>query len=88
MNVKFKRTYLKDLEKLPGDIKRGTEELSFLQIPKIQKLVDMTNVKKIKGYKSFYRVRIGDYRIGFELRNGVIVFYRVLHRKDIYKYFP
>ena len=74
MNVKFKRTYLKDLKKLPEDIRRRTEELSFLQIPKIQKLVDMTNVKKIKGYKSFYRMRIGDYRIGFELRNGVIVF--------------
>lgn len=88
MKVKFKKTYLKDLEKLPNEIKRKIEELCFIQIPKINKFGDMTNVKKIRGYKTFYRIRMGDYRIGFEMRNGDIVFYRALHRKDIYRYFP
>jgi mRNA interferase RelE/StbE len=42
----------------------------------------------MKGYTNFYRIKTGDYRIGFEYKDGEIIIYRVLHRKDIYKYFP
>lgn len=42
----------------------------------------------LKANKPFYRIRVGDYRIGFMLDNDILVFMRVLHRKDIYRYFP
>lgn len=60
----------------------------FDEIPRAKEFSDVKNIKKLRGYESFYRVRIGDYRIGFEYKEREIVFYRVLHRKDIYKYFP
>jgi mRNA interferase RelE/StbE len=37
---------------------------------------------------TFYRVRIGDYRIGLELAGDELIFVRCLHRKEIYRYFP
>lgn len=40
------------------------------------------------GYESFYRIRIGDYRIGIEIINEVITFITIFHRKDIYNKFP
>jgi len=46
------------------------------------------DVKKIKGYDNYYRLRIGQYRIGIEWNGDTIIFCRVLHRKNIYKYFP
>ena len=46
------------------------------------------NIKKLKGHHDFYRIRIGDYRIGLESKNKTIELIRFLHRKDIYKYFP
>ncbi len=36
----------------------------------------------------YYRIRVGDYRIGVEVVGDEILFVRILHRKDIYRYFP
>lgn len=88
MKISFKNAFLKDLEKLPSDYKRKIEHLVFTEIPKIDNLYDIKNIKKIRGDKNYYRIRVGNYRIGFEEQDGEIVFMRVLHRKDIYRYFP
>ncbi|MGB5593914.1 MAG: type II toxin-antitoxin system RelE/ParE family toxin, partial [Crocosphaera sp.] len=42
----------------------------------------------LKGYQSFYRIKIGDYRIGIEADNNELIFVRFLHRKEIYRFFP
>ncbi|NPA92437.1 MAG: type II toxin-antitoxin system RelE/ParE family toxin, partial [Chloroflexi bacterium] len=39
-------------------------------------------------YTSFYRIRLGDYRLGLEIEGDTVVFVRFLHRRDIYRYFP
>lgn len=46
------------------------------------------NVKKLKGYKIAYRIRMGDYRIGFLLETDTIKLSRIMNRKEIYRYFP
>ena len=46
---------------------------------------EIPHVKKIEGYKSYYRIKIGDHRLGVEvISNKEVVFLRFLHRKDIY----
>ncbi|WP_079720471.1 type II toxin-antitoxin system RelE family toxin [Salegentibacter holothuriorum] len=46
-------------------------------------------IKKLKGFKDFYRIRIGDYRLGVKkLTDQEILLVRFLQRKEIYKYFP
>jgi mRNA interferase RelE/StbE len=51
-------------------------------------LNDLPDVKKMQGYDSLYRIRLGDYRIGIEVVADQVIFVRFLHRKDIYRYFP
>ncbi len=47
------------------------------------------HIKKIEGYESYYRIKIGDYRLGMEaISNREVLLIRFLHRKDIYRYFP
>ncbi len=46
------------------------------------------NLKKLKGFKIAYRIRIGDYRIGVFINGDTVEFARVVHRRDIYKFFP
>jgi len=46
------------------------------------------NIKKLKGEGDYYRIRVGDYRIGMKVNDGVVSFVRILHRKEIYRYFP
>ncbi len=43
------------------------------------------NVKKLKGSRNGYRLRIGDYRALFELEGRTVTVYAVGPRKDIYR---
>jgi mRNA interferase RelE/StbE len=43
------------------------------------------NVKKLKGSRNEYRLRIGDYRVLFELEGRRVTVYAAGNRKDIYK---
>ena len=52
-----------------------------------ESLTKLKNVKKLQGYDTFYRIRIGEYRVGLEVLNDELIFTRLLHRKDVYKYF-
>ena len=43
------------------------------------------NVKKLKGSRNEYRVRVGDYRALFTLEGRTVTVYAVGNRKDIYR---
>ena len=43
------------------------------------------DVKKLKGSKNEYRLRVGNYRVLFELVGKRIVVYALGQRKDIYR---
>ncbi len=58
-------------------------------VEKVNSLTEIPQVKKLRGYDSFYRIKIGDYRLGIELTpENEIICIRFLHRKEIYRYFP
>ncbi|MDQ3397052.1 MAG: type II toxin-antitoxin system RelE/ParE family toxin [Deinococcota bacterium] len=42
------------------------------------------DVKKLTNHTPEYRLRVGDYRVLFEVDGDVIVVHRVRHRKDAY----
>jgi mRNA interferase RelE/StbE len=43
------------------------------------------DVKKLKGFKDRYRLRVGQYRVIFQLDKDSIVIYDFGDRKDIYR---
>ena len=88
--VLYKKTFLKELKKLPQDVREKVENLSFNILPEIENLKDMRGLEKLVGYERFYKVRVGDYRVGIEIdaEKKIIVLCRVLHRKEIYRYYP
>ena len=44
----------------------------------------------MQGYRDFYKIRGGNFRVGIwiDQQSQQVEFQRVLHRKDIYRYFP
>jgi mRNA interferase RelE/StbE len=78
--IELKPRAIKDLKALPAVEHRR-------MIPKIEALgVDLSgDVKKLTNYSPEYRLRVGDYRVLFEIEGNKIVIYRVLHRKDAYQ---
>ena len=63
---------------------QGTDEL----VEQAQHLGQVANLKKLRGGGNYYRIRVGDYRIGLIVEGDAVTFVRFLHRKDIYRYFP
>jgi mRNA interferase RelE/StbE len=44
------------------------------------------DVKRLTNFTPEYRLRVGNYRILFEVeKRNLIIVYRVCHRKDVYK---
>jgi mRNA interferase RelE/StbE len=60
----------------------------IVESQKASSILDLKNVKKLEGSKAYYRIRVGDYRIGVKLQDKKLIFMRCLNRKDIYRYFP
>jgi mRNA interferase RelE/StbE len=89
MKVEYLPSFLKDLKALKSTpIFEQIKDLVFEEIPNAADLQTIVNLKKSKGDDNAYRLRVGDYRIGFYFQGETITFARVLHRKDIYRYFP
>jgi mRNA interferase RelE/StbE len=89
MNVTYKKNFLKDLKALQStDVYDKICILVLEKIPNTEDLSTIANLSKLKGDETAYRIRVGDYRIGFFIEDDVIVMSRVLHRSEIYRYFP
>lgn len=89
MEILFDESFEKSLKKL----KDKKLKLNIIQLitefENTEKINKLPNIKKMVGYDRYYRLRIGNYRIGFELiEPNTILFILVAHRKDIYKNFP
>ena len=88
MQVEFRKTFKQDLKNLKDSkvlkrIQKVVEEVELANA-----LSEVRNVKLLQGHESFYRIRVGDYRIGLFVDGETIAFVRVLHRKEVYRYFP
>ena len=77
--IEFKPQALKDLKGLPvGACRRIIAKLEALRD-------DLAgDVKKLTNFAPEYRLRVGKYRVLFEVAHGTATVYRVLHRKDAY----
>ena len=89
MRVIFRKSFERDLKKLRGNaqllshLQRAVEELEAAE-----EFGAVANVKRMQGWSSYYRIRIGDYRLGVKLEEEAVVVLRFLHRRDIYRRFP
>ena len=89
MNIEYLPSFIKDLKNLRGNaIYQAVYTIAFEEILEIKDLRDIQNLKKMKGEASAYRIRVGNYRIGVFITATTITFSRVLHRREIYRYFP
>jgi mRNA interferase RelE/StbE len=88
MEIKYRKIFLKDLSILPKEYRTKIEKLVFEIIPKEKKSDILQRISKMAGYDVYYKIRIGMYRIGVKVSQESFEFQRVMHRKDIYKFFP
>ena len=81
--------FLRDLARLPKSVQERIEAIVYGEAVLSDPFLS-GKTQPLEGHKGYYKIRVGDYRIGVRLDfNGKIIqFDRVRHRKDIYRYFP
>ncbi|MCA4899148.1 MAG: type II toxin-antitoxin system RelE/ParE family toxin [Cytophagales bacterium] len=87
MKVKSTKHFEKHLKKCPADVQKKFVEC----YDELIKAKDIRSVdcEKLKGYKTFWKIRMGNYRVGFELQDeNTIELLEIMDRKEIYRYFP
>ena len=74
------KTFLTDLQKVPPPLRRRVEAA-------IQKLRDHPfHGRKLEAVESGqWRIRVGDYRLRYDVVGSDVILHRFLHRKDIYR---
>ncbi len=81
--VQYKKSSEKDIECLPADVVQRIRDaiLALSQNPR------PTGCKKLKGFENKYRIRIGDYRVIYEIheKTVVVLIVQISHRKDAYR---
>ena len=88
MTVSFKKSFLKEIKKLKNKHLKDSITECILQVESAPSIQNIKNLKKLAGYDVYYRIRVGDYRIGLKIEDDSVFFVVVEHRKDIYKVFP
>ena len=88
MKVDFRKSFLRDLKRVKEPEIRERLRETIYSVERAQSLQKIGDVRKLKYGDRFYRIRIGDYRLGLAREDDTLVFVRFLHRKDLYKYFP
>ena len=89
MIVEFDKSFYKTLAKIKDQSTLKNIRKNILELENKKGFVEIKSLKKLTGYKNYYRIRIGDYRLGFESTDEkTIRLIIITHRKDIYKKFP
>jgi mRNA interferase RelE/StbE len=88
LNLEFKASFVRDLKKIKDKKLKAQVQGVIEAVEQARSLQEIENIRKLKGSDRYYRVRVGDYRIGLSVEKDTVTFVRFLHRKDVYRYFP
>lgn len=80
MQINIRRSAIKDMRK----IDKKNKKRIHTKILELARFPEVTNVKKLTNFEPAYRLRVGNYRILFDVFEDTIEIGRVLHRKDSY----
>jgi mRNA interferase RelE/StbE len=84
----FKSSFAKDLKSIKSKPVLDAVAQLIERVEAAQSLRAIPDVKKLQAKGNYYRIKLGDHRIGITASKDEITFVRCLNRKDIYRYFP
>ena len=77
MRVVFKNSFAKDLKKVKDQNLKQMVISIIETIEQAKGLAQLSNTKKLKGDDRYYRIKLGDYRIGIIIEDDVVTFVRL-----------
>ncbi len=88
MNTRFREAFDADLSAITdaGVLRRVRKVIERVEAART--FAEIPNLKRLDARGKYYRIRVGDYRVGFVFEGGAVTFVRCLNRREIYRYFP
>ena len=88
MKLQFTDSFEKDIRKYKDQsLLRRIDSVMDL-IEQSNNLDNILNIKAMRGSPEFYRIRIGNFRLGFHFANGIVRILAFGKREDFYRSFP
>ncbi len=81
MRVEIRKSAVKDFKKISEPYKIKIKE----KIAQLENFPNVANIKKLTNHTPVYRLRIGDYRVLFDVFDDRIEVAAIKHRKESYK---
>jgi len=88
LKAEFKNSFIRDLKRVKEKLIKDRVKETIELVEKAANLHEVKNLKKLKDGDRYYRISLGEYRLGLTLEREIVTFVRFLHRKDLYRYFP
>ena len=80
MKIELRKSAIKDLKSISEPYKTKLHN----KILELQKFPNLQNIKKLTNFEPAYRLRVGNYRVLFDVIDDIIIIGRVLHRQNSY----
>ena len=88
MTLEFRASFTRDLRSIRDrSILRRVRE-TIAEVETAANILEIRNLKKLRTAGRYYRIRLGDYRLGLTIEDDTVSFIRFLHRREVYRYFP
>lgn len=88
MKVEYHKSFERDLRRVRDRNLLDRVKTVLIVLEDSETLESLTNIKAMKGHPEYFRVRIGDFRLGLKRIDGGVRIIRFLSRADIYRKFP
>lgn len=87
MEVIITKAFTKQYLRCPANVQAASRDL-ITSLENANSLNEIKDIKKLAGFKNYYRVRLGRYRVGIKQERPKIFIICLMERSQIYKVFP
>jgi mRNA interferase RelE/StbE len=88
MKIIIDKTFEKDTDTIDDKKVKMKIAQCIVEVQNADSPLRIKNLKKLKGSRYDYRIKIGAFRLGVMIEKDIVKFIRCLNRKEMYRYFP
>ena len=89
MGVDYSSNFSCDLRRIRRAALRHRIDRRIAELEAAWMLAEVSGVERLESQGGrYYRIKVGDYRLGMALEGDTVVLVRFMHRRDVYRHFP
>ena len=79
--LQIRKSAIKDMKHISEPFKTNIHD----KILELKEFSNVSNIKKLTNFEPAYRLRVGNYRVLFDVVDDTVIIGRILHRQSSYQ---